>query len=47
MGALGEEQVGQRLNELASETLHVLHERRIPGSRANIDHIAVPQPVST
>jgi len=40
-GALGEERVGNRLNELASEQLRVLHDRRIPGSRANIDHLAV------
>ena len=40
-GALGEELVGGRLNELASDTLRVLHDRRIPGSRANIDHLAV------
>jgi hypothetical protein len=40
-GALGEERLGQRLNELSSETLRVLHDRRIPGTRANIDHIAV------
>lgn len=40
-GALGEERLGSRLNELASETLRVLHDRRIPGSRANIDHLAV------
>lgn len=41
IGALGEERLGNRLNELASESLRVLHDRRIPGSRANIDHIAV------
>jgi hypothetical protein len=41
VGAVGEEQVGARLNELASESLRVLHDRRIPGSNANIDHIAV------
>jgi hypothetical protein len=41
VGAVGEERVGTRLNELASESLLVLHDRRIPGSRANIDHIAV------
>lgn len=41
VGAVGEERVGTRLNELASESLRVLHDRRIPGSRANIDHIAV------
>jgi hypothetical protein len=40
-GAVGEERVGQRLNELASDTMRVLHDRRIPGTRANIDHIAV------
>jgi hypothetical protein len=40
-GAVGEERVGQRLNELASDTMPVLHDRRIPGTRANIDHIAV------
>jgi hypothetical protein len=41
VGAIGEEWVGARLNELASELLRVLHDRRIPGSKANIDHIAV------
>lgn len=40
-GALGEERLGRRLNELASPRLRVLHDRRIPGSRANIDHLAV------
>ena len=40
-GALGEERLGNRLNELASDSLRVLHDRRIPGSRANIDHIVV------
>ena len=40
-GALGEERLGNRLNQLASGSLRVLHDRRIPGSRANIDHIAV------
>ena len=40
-GAVGEERLGSRLNELASDTLRVLHDRRIPGSRANIDHLAV------
>jgi hypothetical protein len=42
-GALGEERLGQRLNELASDTMRVLHDRRIPGTRANIDHLAVTQ----
>ena len=40
-GAIGEERVGQRLNELTTDTLRVLHDRRIPGSRANIDHLVV------
>ncbi|WP_322920640.1 nuclease-related domain-containing protein [Nocardioides renjunii] len=40
-GALGEERLGSRLNELASDTLRVLHDRTIPGTRANIDHLAV------
>jgi hypothetical protein len=41
VGALGEERLGNRLNEIASETLRVLHDRRIPGTRANVDHLAV------
>lgn len=40
-GAIGEEQLGNRLNELAFDRLRVLHDRRVPGSRANIDHLAV------
>lgn len=40
-GALGEERLGARLNELATEQVRPLHDRRIPGSRANIDHIVV------
>ena len=40
-GALGEERLGLKLNELASETVCLLHDRRIPGTKANIDHIAV------
>lgn len=40
-GAIGEERLGHRLNELANDNLRVLHDRRIPGSRANIDHLAV------
>src|SRR4051812_9228491 len=41
VGALGEERLGNRLNEIASESLRVLQDRRIPGTRANIDHLAV------
>lgn len=40
-GAVGEERLGARLDSLASESIDVLHDRRIPGSKANIDHIAV------
>ncbi|MFC7491956.1 nuclease-related domain-containing protein [Knoellia alttitudinis] len=40
-GAVGEERVGDGLNERSSPNLRVLHDRRIPGTRANIDHIAV------
>lgn len=41
VGAVGEERLGNGLNGLASETVRLLHDRRIPRSRANIDHIAV------
>lgn len=41
IGAVGEEKLGARLTELASDAVRVLHDRRIPGSRANIDHLAV------
>ena len=40
-GAVGEERLGARLDSLASDTIAVLHDRRIPGTKANIDHIAV------
>ncbi|UDY24902.1 nuclease-related domain-containing protein [Nocardioides sp. Kera G14] len=40
-GALGEERLGNRLNQLSSDSMRVLHDRRIPGTKANIDHIAV------
>jgi hypothetical protein len=40
-GAVGEERLGARLDSLASDTNAALHDRRIPGSKANIDHIAV------
>jgi hypothetical protein len=40
-GAAGEERLGKGLDRLASDTLRVLHDRRIPKSRANIDHVAV------
>ncbi|GAC1368123.1 MAG: hypothetical protein NVSMB43_01230 [Pseudarthrobacter sp.] len=40
-GAIGEERLGARLNAVAGAGLAVLHDRRIPGSKANIDHIAI------
>ncbi len=40
-GAIGEELVGRQLDAVASDAIRVLHDRRIPGSRANIDHIVV------
>lgn len=40
-GAAGEKRVGERLAKLAGPTLRVLHDRRIPGSKANIDHIVI------
>ncbi|MDT0143224.1 nuclease-related domain-containing protein [Microbacterium sp. PRC9] len=39
-GAIGEELLAQRLTDLP-DTFRVLHDRRIAGTRANIDHIAV------
>ncbi|MGN7246805.1 nuclease-related domain-containing protein [Janibacter anophelis] len=40
-GAVGEERLAARLEAAASPTLAILHDRRIPGTRANIDHIAI------
>lgn len=40
-GAVGEERLGKGLDSRASERLRLLHDRLIPGSRANIDHLAV------
>ena len=40
-GAVGEEALGAQLSKLTSERLVILHDRRVPGSRANIDHIAI------
>jgi len=41
VGARGEERLGALLNAVADDNTHVLHDRRIPGTRANIDHIVV------
>lgn len=40
-GAVGEEAFGPRLSSIASPTLMVLHDRKLPRSAANIDHLAV------
>lgn len=40
-GALGEERLGHGLDACASDTVRLLHDRRIPGTRANIDHLAI------
>ena len=40
-GAKGEVAIGARLDNQSSESIAVLHDRRIPGTRANIDHIVV------
>lgn len=40
-GAAGEQRVGAMLDAVRSDTLQLLHDRRIPGSRANIDHLVV------
>jgi hypothetical protein len=41
VGARGEEAVGRNLEALRAEGIAVLHDRRIPGSKANIDHIVI------
>lgn len=40
-GAVGEESFGPRLSGIATPTLMVLHDRKLPRSVANIDHLAV------
>ncbi len=40
-GAVGEREMARRLDKLATDGVEVLHDRRIRGTRANIDHIAV------
>ena len=40
-GAAGERAVGARLDKLRTAGVLTLHDRRVPGRRANIDHIAV------
>jgi hypothetical protein len=43
-GAEGEGRTGRFLEPLRAEGFHILHDRRIPGSRANIDHIVIGPP---
>jgi hypothetical protein len=40
-GAFGEGVVGRRLDALSDRGVIALHDRRIPGSLSNIDHIAI------
>lgn len=40
-GAVGEQWLGEKLAKVAGPTLRVLHDRRIPKAKANIDHIVV------
>ena len=41
VGASGEERLGAQLDKVAGDVVRVLHDRRIPGTRANIDHVVV------
>ena len=41
IGAVGESKIGARLNALADQGCHVLHDRRIPLTKGNMDHIVV------
>ena len=40
-GAVGEEKVAARLDALGEVGVRTFHDRRIPGTRANIDHLVV------
>ena len=40
-GAVGEEEFGRRLSGCSGPQLKVLHDRKLPRSSANIDHLAV------
>jgi hypothetical protein len=41
VGSCGEVMLGKRLDALVEHDVLVLHDRRIPGTKANIDHIVV------
>jgi hypothetical protein len=43
-GAQGELRTGRLLEPLEAEGFRILHDRQIPGSRANIDHIVIGPP---
>lgn len=40
-GAIGEEALGRSLDGLAEDGIAALHDRGVPGSRANIDHVVI------
>lgn len=40
-GAVGEELLGARLDRATASGVRILHDRRVPRSRANIDHLVV------
>jgi len=40
-GAIGEQKIGRNLDGLRTEGFPVLHDRRIPGTKANIDHLII------
>ena len=44
IGAEGEEAVGRILDALTSDGYRVLHDRRRPGGRENIDHVVIGPP---
>jgi Nuclease-related domain len=44
IGAEGEGRTGRLLQPLEAEGFRILHDRKIPGSRANIDHIVIGPP---
>jgi hypothetical protein len=40
-GARGERLLGEQLEKLVASGIPILHDRRVPGTKANIDHIGV------
>lgn len=40
-GASGEERVAQVLHERLGDKAVLLHDRKVPGTRGNIDHLAI------